>query len=214
MNPSSEVLAALVASGAAVLSAIFSLFSFYQSRKNQKTSTYNKINETYNKIITFRIEHPEVLSLSRKWNPGIMPRIYEQNNEEDKQWVVYYTFVEMCNEYCNEVLIGWIDCLLDDESFFNQYEPLVRLLQTEHNLLVNDLLRESHYISKLIKDYRQLMQEKGLWCWDDKFKDVTKITANESLDEFNYLKRKIEMKKIRRRRRIPKLFGRSPKKIL
>lgn len=142
-----------------------------------------------------------------------MTKIYEQKNKEDKQWVTYYTYVEMCNEYCNEVLTSWLDCMIDDNAFFNHYEPLVRLLQTEHSLLISDMLRESHYISNLIKNYRQILHEKGLWSWDEKYKDVITITSNESLDKFKYLRRKAELKKIRWQRRIRQLFGRSAKRM-
>ncbi len=202
------VLSALIAAFAAALSVTFSIISFFQARKSKKAAAYSQISSIYDRLISFRIEHPEVLSLSRKWDSNMMKVVYEQKNKKDKQWVTYYTFVELCIGYCNVVFNAWYGYLIDDDSFFTQYEPLARLLMTEHNPIIKDLSDEGIYISNYIKEYRKNLQGKDFWDWEGRYKDVTKITTNASLDNSLLLKIRAEMRKMRRKRkRFRRFFG-------
>ncbi|MCK5055439.1 MAG: hypothetical protein KAT34_02210 [Candidatus Aminicenantes bacterium] len=173
MNLTIEVLAAFIAGIAALLSALFSLISFIQIRKNQKVSTFSEISALYDQLIGFRINHPEVLSLSRKWNSDMLGIIYKQANKKNKEWVKYYTFVELCIGYCNAVLHARKRKLIDKDTYENQHKPLVKLLLTEHNPIISDIIQERKYISPYIESFRQSLRKEG-WNWEKEYEELAK----------------------------------------
>ncbi|MCK5055440.1 MAG: hypothetical protein KAT34_02215 [Candidatus Aminicenantes bacterium] len=179
MNINTQVIlilfGAAVLLSAAVLLAVLVFFSFAQTRKDRKEAAFKHINNIYEKIIRFQTEHPEVLSLSRKWNTGMICRVYEQASAEDKQWAIYYTFVELCIGYCNAVLHARKRKLIDKDSYINQHEPFVKLLLRKHHPIIDDMVRERKYISHNIIDFRQNLKEKEGWDWEKEYKDMIKM---------------------------------------
>ncbi len=142
MNLTPEVLAALIAAIAAVSSVIVSLIAVRRSKKNKISSIYTDISERYDNLIRFRTQHPQVLPLSRKWETRFLKSMYYPVTDEDKQWVIYFTYVELCIGYCSSVLMARANKLLDGDSYENQYLPLVRLLLTEHAPIIGGLVNE------------------------------------------------------------------------
>lgn len=161
----------IIAAVAAIASVIVSIFSFMYVRRSQKNTTYQHISDLYDKLISFRVDHPEVLSLSRKWDNGKLAKVYRPTSEEDKCWTTYYTYVELCIGYCNAVLHARKKKLMDTDDFENQHEPLMKLLLTEHNPLIESLVSEHDFISKYIQEFRSDWKKKG-WDWQERYKQI------------------------------------------
>ena len=159
MNLTNKVILVLIGCAvllsAVVLLVVFAYLSFVQSRQDQKTAAEKQVNNLSKKIIDYQTEHPGITSLSGKWKPDIIDRVYNQSSEKDKQWAIYYTFVELCIGCCNTVLHAWNRKLLDKNSFINQHEPFIKQLFRKHRLIIDDMVRREKYISNYIKDFRQ-----------------------------------------------------------
>ena len=159
MNLTNKVILVLIG-GAVLLSAVvlivvFAYLSFVQSRKDRKDAAEKQVNNLYKKIIDYQTERPEISSLSGKWKPDIIDRVYNQSSEKDKQWAIYYTFVELCIGYCNTALHAWNRKFLDKNSYKNRHEPFIEALLREHHLIIDDMVRLDKYISSYIKDFRK-----------------------------------------------------------
>ena len=175
MSLNAGVIAALVAGTAALLSAVFSFIALVQVRKNRKASAYTRISNLYDQLISFRIGHPEVLSLSRKWTSEKLRQVYDGSNKKNKQWVKYYTFVELCIGYCNAVIHARKRKLIGKDAYENQHKPLVKLLLTEHNPIIEDLVHEKKYISFHIRDFRQNLKKEEGWDWEEEYEELINI---------------------------------------
>ena len=169
------IAAALIAAFAAIVSVIISIFSFRNVKKSQRVTTYQHINDLYDKLISFRINHPELLSLSRKWTASKLKNVYRQTSEGDKQWARYYTYVELCIGYCNAVLYARKKKFLDEGAFENQHEPLMKLLLTEHNPIIEGMVKEIEYISKYVQEYRRDLEKN--WNWKERYKEIDKFSS-------------------------------------
>ncbi|MFH0783296.1 MAG: hypothetical protein V2B20_15285 [Pseudomonadota bacterium] len=130
------LVAALIA---AVVSLIVSLITLQQSRKSRTAATRSEIGDHYDQLVSYRKEHPEVLALSRKWQPSFIRLVYAQNSDEERAWAIYCGYVELCMGYANAVLFGRRLNLLDAGSFKQQHKHLVKLFLTEHFPIVSQL---------------------------------------------------------------------------
>ncbi|MCK4761182.1 MAG: hypothetical protein KAW12_03215 [Candidatus Aminicenantes bacterium] len=167
MNITNEVILILIGCtvllSAVVVFSVFAYLSFAQSRKDREDAAFKQVNNLYKKIKGFQTEHPKVSSLSGKWQPDIIHRVYNQSSEKDKQWAKYYTFVELCIGYCNTVLHARKRKLIDKNSYINQHEPFIKQLLRKHRLIIDDMVRKEKYISDYIKDFRQNLIENKSW---------------------------------------------------
>jgi len=166
----------IIAAVAAIASVIVSTTSFFYVRKSQKTSVYQHVSGLYDKLVGFRIDHPEVLSLSRRWDQEKMVKVYRPTSDEDKDWARYFTYVELCIGYCNAVLHARNKKFMEKDDYLNQHEPLMKLLLTEHNPLIESLVIEKEFISKYIQDFRKDLEEKG-WNWKERYRYIDRIPS-------------------------------------
>ena len=141
----------------AIVSVTFGLISVRAQAKREVAVLYDQ-------MVKFRIEHPEVLRLSRRWIQGHFRRVYEQSEPADEEWVTYYSFVELCLGYCNAVLLSKNS--IGKASYKHYHKRLVTLLLTEHNPIIEDLIREGKYISPRIRQFREELQHEG-WNWQE-----------------------------------------------
>ena len=136
-----EILATAVSLFGAVVSGAFAFLTLRQTRDSSRAQAHKDISALYDSLVVFRKEHPEVHRLSSRWDASNFARIYTQASDEDRQWVLYYAYVELCLGFCNAVLHAENSGFLDPGAFKNQYKPLVKLLLTEHYPIVEDLLK-------------------------------------------------------------------------
>lgn len=163
MPISTEWLALLVALLGVVTSGVIGYLVYSSNRQAQHAEMQREIGHFYDKLMDFRAAHPEVLKLSRQWNESCFSRIYSQVTDEDKAWVHYYTYAELCCGFANSVLYGYKIHLLDKLAYENHYQPLIKLLLTEHYPYLMTIT-QGKYISSHIRNFMSQLEHEG-WDW-------------------------------------------------
>src|SRR3954451_10984762 len=105
----------------ASLSAACALLAWSLNRKGQRAQAHEQMNQRYDRLMAFRVEHPEVLSLSRQWVPACYSHMYGTDNDMRRQWVLYYTYVELILGFCNAVEYARRRGLLDRVGYESHY---------------------------------------------------------------------------------------------
>ncbi len=129
-----------------------------------RSQAHREASSLYQQMVKLRLENPEILKLSRQWTPANWQRVYEQSRPDDRPWVVYYSYVELCLDYCSTVLSA--RHRLSRGAYKDHHKRLVKLLLTEHNPIIEDLLEEDKYISNHIMWFRKKLERDG-WSWRD-----------------------------------------------
>jgi len=152
----------------AASSGVFALASLLLTRRMQRAEIQREISALYDRLMEVRLDHPEMLELGHTWTPGNLERVYRQRSAEDREWARYYTYVELCLGFCNAVLYARSKKLLSRDAYAGQYEPLVKLLLTEHCPILRDLLHSGGmYLSTQLKRLWHESQEHG-WDWESR----------------------------------------------
>jgi type II secretory pathway pseudopilin PulG len=154
----------LIAITGVLTSGIIAYLAYSLNRQAERAQTQRAINDSYNRLIAFRSEHPDALRLSQLWTEKNFDAIYAQATPEDKSWVHYYTYAELCISFINAVLYGRKSRLLDKDVYEAQYKPLIKLQLTEHDPLISGLLKSNKYVSHYIKEFRDEAEQEG-WNW-------------------------------------------------
>lgn len=149
----------------AVSSGVFALASLLMTRRMQRAEIHREISALYDRLMDIRLANPDVLELSRRWTHEKLSSIYRQHSAEDREWARYYTYVELCLGFCNAVLNARSRGLLSRDAYLGQYEPLVRLLLTEHYPIVRDLQAVGgKFLSAQVKAHWRELENDG-WVW-------------------------------------------------
>ncbi|MDR3578133.1 MAG: hypothetical protein P4L50_30065 [Anaerolineaceae bacterium] len=151
-----------------LISSLISYLVFFNNRQSQRAAIHQEIEHSYDKMMDLRSDHPEIMHLCFKWDEKCFKLLYGGPNLENKQWVLYYTYVELCLGFINSVLYGWDINLLDRQAYENHYKPLVRLLLTEHYQYFSSIL-DGPYISVYVKKFITEEQNSG-WNWVERHK--------------------------------------------
>jgi hypothetical protein len=159
-----EIISPAIALIGALLSGLFSAMAYASERRTKRGETQRLLSDQYDRLVRYRIEHPEVLPLSRRWRNTHIGLAYGQDSPEAREWATYYTYTELCIGYCNSVLYAKQRNLIDEVAYTAQHEPLVKLLITEHWPFFADLLVQRKYISSFIADYVDAQRKAG-WDW-------------------------------------------------
>ena len=169
---SEQIIAALVA---AVVSALVSLsiaiVQLRQRRNTQRAQVQQDITKKYDKMVDYRLQHPEVLTISRRWQPACFGQIYNQRTEEDKSLAIYYGYVELCIAYCNAVLYAFEKDWMDPESYESEHEPLIRLILAEHFPILSTIAKPGKYVSTYLVNHVEKMRQGG-WDWEATYKSL------------------------------------------
>lgn len=168
-----------IAAGVALLAAVISLWigliNWRQSRRSYMATRETRIEELYDRLMDYRLKHPEVLRLSRLWQPECLTKIYSQASEEEKLWTYYFGYVELCTSFCNATLQAQRRGEIDDDVHRVQYEPLMRLLITEHFPVIRQLTKEAKFTSGAISEFVATTRKRG-WNWELEYDNIDKVT--------------------------------------
>ena len=162
------IIGASVALLAALASLIVGLINWRHNRQAFSAAVESRIEDLYDRLMDYRLKHPEVLKLSRKWTPDCILKIYSQATDEERSWAIYIGYVELCISYCNAVLIGRRRGRLATDIYRMQHEPLMKLLLTEHYPAIRQLTREGGFVSSGIARFMQDSNKQG-WDWQAMF---------------------------------------------
>lgn len=159
-----EVTTALVAAFVSGVIAVVSLVvSSHQARNQQMIAAQNDIVTKYDALVRYRSEHPEVLSLARKWNDGRWLEIYEPIDPADHSWSIYYGYIELITLYFASVLYARNEGLLNADLYRMQHAPLMRLLLAEHYPIFSEIIRPGGYVTGLMVSYVEEITKD--WDW-------------------------------------------------
>lgn len=163
---SEQILAAVVAAAvSATVSLVVALAQLRQGRITQRNQVQQDISARYDKMVDYRLQHPEVLALARRWQNGCFSAIYTQATEEEKRWAIYYGYVELCISYCNTILYAKSRGLLDPDIYKSYHEPLIRLILAEHYPILSVIIRPGGYVARYLLEYVDTLRKKG-WDWE------------------------------------------------
>ncbi len=157
-------LSTIIAITGVLTSGLLAYLAYSLNRQSQRASIHRSLGSLYEELMRFRVEHPEVMKLSSDWNDDCFRAIYHPKTKTDHLWVVYYSFAELICDFSNTVLYGWASHVLDKAAYRNHYEPLVRLLLTEHYPFIKTTI-EGPYLSTLIKNFVSAEANRG-WNWE------------------------------------------------
>jgi hypothetical protein len=163
MNGISDWLAILIAFLGVITSSLIGYLVYLSNRQVQRAEMQREIGHLYDKLMDFREQHPEVLALSRGWGETCFGAIYRQKSAKDKQWAIYYTYVELCISFCNTVIYGHKLGFLNKVSYQQHYKLLVKLLLAEHYPFITSILN-GKYLSPHIQDFLNEGEKDG-WNW-------------------------------------------------
>jgi hypothetical protein len=160
---SSEWLSIATAFFGTLISAMVTILAYLLNRQSRRAETQREIGQYYNKLMDFRADHPVVFSLSRKWKEDCFYSVYNQEYDEKNQWVLYYTYAEICLGFVNAVLYGHYSRLLDRHAYENHYKKLVKLILTEHYPFITTIMHGKYLSPYIITFVRE--EENDGWNW-------------------------------------------------
>ena len=149
-----------------IIALIISLVGVSVTLMSAWSRAEKQVGELYDQMVRYRTKYPEVMFFSRQWKEDYFKNIYYQKSEDDKKWVIYYSYVELCLGYCNTVLL--LRWSLRPGSYRHQHKELIKLILTEHYPIIKDLLK-GPYISTLIKKFIEKQED---WNWKDEYRKL------------------------------------------
>jgi hypothetical protein len=164
----SDWLSMVIAVTGVLTSGLLAYLAYSLNRQSARANSQRSIGILYDQLMNFRAAHPEVMRLCYQWKRENHDLIYRQATEEDREWALYYTYVEYMGGFVNAVLYGRKNRLLDRLAYDGHYEPLVKLLLTEHYPFIASSM-QNVYLSALIREYVQQAERAG-WNWEEKHK--------------------------------------------
>ncbi|MFM1814277.1 MAG: hypothetical protein RLZ98_972 [Pseudomonadota bacterium] len=169
------ILVASVSLVAALFSLAIGLLSWRLSHRTYSASRETRLEDLYDRLMDYRLKHPEVLVLSRKWQPECLTMVYSQRNPEEREWAIYMGYVELCISYCNAVLHARHQRQLDRTVYTSQHEPLIRLLLTEHYPIIRQLTREGGFVSSRISGFIEETSRRKGWDWEAEYRQLDQV---------------------------------------
>lgn len=157
---------ALVAAAvSAAISLVIAWIQLRQGVNSLRAQSQQDISAKYDKMVDYRLQHPEVLSQARHWHRECWDAVYDQGTDEDRSWAFYYGYIELCITYCNAVLHSKAKGFLDRDAYDYEHEPLIRLLLVEHYPILSEIARPGGYVTKYLVDHIAHLEEQG-WDWE------------------------------------------------
>ena len=122
---------------------VFTIVAFgttlYFNRKSSNADSFIRINGEYNRMVAFRLEHPEVVQLAAEWKSGQLDSI-ATNREIAK----YYSYGELCISFCTVCLYHRRSNSISKVDFDNYYSGLMDLVATENRDFFEDIVKNKY----------------------------------------------------------------------
>ncbi|MFA5891929.1 MAG: hypothetical protein WDA27_13430 [Actinomycetota bacterium] len=164
---------ALVAAAvSAVVSVAVALAQLRQGRVSHRFQAQRDITAKYDRMIDYRLQRPEVLSLARRWSHGCFAWIYDHTGPDGDAWAIYYGYIELITFYCSAVLRARAHGLIDADVYESQHEPLIKLLLAEHYPVLSVIIRPRGYVTKYLVEHVADLRRCD-WDWEAAYGDLT-----------------------------------------
>ncbi len=170
-------LSALIAASVSLMIAVPTIWlgrnTWRQARLTYLSNREARIEDLYDRLMDYRLKHPEVFRLSRGWTPECLTKIYTQVDEVEKDWAIYVGYVELCISYCNVVLYAQRRRQLDADVYASHHQPLVKMLITEHFPIMHQFSQQG-FASTAIADF--IVRERKLgWNWEEVYATMDQV---------------------------------------
>lgn len=152
------------------MTAILGVLAFALTRSTSRNAAERAIGDLYLHIARLRVEHPEILSVARSWEEQDWARLYASDASAYKV-VRYYSYVELCLEFCNTALRARKNRLITGKDFTAHYESLVRYAIVENWPIINQM-RDASYLSPYVRQEISRTESTG-WDWAAKHEKLT-----------------------------------------
>jgi len=119
----------------------------YFSRKSAHADSFIRINGEYNRMVTYRLDHPEVLETAKVWGKGDLDKIGKV-----KEITRYYSYGELCISFCSVCLYHRKKNLISRDDFENYYSGLINLVATDNTAFFEDVA-SGKYCPQEFKDW-------------------------------------------------------------
>ncbi len=146
-----QMLTDIVQTIAIIITTLLLIFTYMSQRKTIKAESFNRIGDLYDQIVIYRLEHPEVLSLGKKWKAGNLEKMYEDNNEA-KFLAFYYSYCELCIGFCDICLYHKKNNLITETEYNDFHLGLLNLVAEENRELFREVAKKK-YCSNTFKDW-------------------------------------------------------------
>jgi hypothetical protein len=122
---------------------VFTIVAFgatqYSNRKSTNADSFIRINGEYNRMVTFRLEHPEVVQLAAEWKSGHLDSV-----AMNKEIARYYSYGELCISFCTVCLYHRRSNSISKVDFDNYYSGLMDLVATENRAFFEDIVKNKY----------------------------------------------------------------------
>lgn len=149
----------------AVVSLIINAIQLREQRAAMRVASERDLAAKFDKMVSYRLEHPEVLSLASRWSPACFRAIYNQETAADRAWAHYYGYVELCVAYCSAALYARSRRLIDPILYEKEHEPLIRLVLVEHWPLLHTISVPHGYSPQFLVEHVAALRASG-WDWE------------------------------------------------
>ena len=132
----------------AIIVTIFALIlSHYFYWKSVNAQSFSRIGDTYDKIVEYRLQHPEVLAIAKQWKKGDLNKI-----DSDSEIAKYYSYGELCIGFCDNCLYHQRSKLMSKKTFNDYYSGLMNLVAEENRYYFDEIVKKP-YCSKAFKEW-------------------------------------------------------------
>ncbi len=132
---------------AIIVTIIAFIITQYFNWKSTNAISFNRMGDAYDKIVTYRLEHPEVLMIARRWENGDLEKL-ETNAEIAK----YYSYGELCIGFCDICLYHLNSKLISKKDFDNYYSGLMNLVAKENQNYFEEIVKNP-YCSRAFREW-------------------------------------------------------------
>jgi hypothetical protein len=122
---------------------VFTMVAFgvtqYSNRKSSNGDSFIRINGEYNRMVAYRLEHPEVVQLAEEWKSGKLDHL-----AKDREAAKYYSYGELCISFCTVCLYHRTSNSISKSDFENYYSGLMDLVATENRAFFEDIVKNKY----------------------------------------------------------------------
>ena len=124
----------IVQTVAIVITLVAFIVTQYANRKSTHANSFVRINEEYNRLVTYRLECPEVLEIAKNWGDVHLDQVAGSPN-----LTRYYNYGELCIGFCDTCLYHKNKKLITKDDLDNYYSGLMDLVATENRAFFENI---------------------------------------------------------------------------
>ena len=130
----------------------------YFNRKSTNADSFVQISAEYSKVVTYRLEHPEVLETGAKWQKGDLGKI-----GTDRDITRYYSYGELCISFCTICLHHRKSNSISKADSDSYYSGLMDSVASENRVFFEDMVNERGCAEEFKRWFLQWKKRANAW---------------------------------------------------